>query len=618
MTQQGVHVSGSDAVDSPVLDALREEGITCFVGHAAEQLDGVDTVVASTAVREDNPEIVEAAAARAAAVAALCRPAFGHGGAPHGGGRRHARQDHHHGDAHLRARRRRRGPVVRDRRRGRRAGHQRAHRGRRPVGRRGRRERRRVPRLRARGRRRHERRRRPPRHLGHRGGLRRRPSTTSSARSAEFVVARRRRRRGPRAGPASLASAWPRGRHHGCGRGRRRPGHRSRGRGGPHHVLASCATTRIWSTSRSPSRAPTTRRTPSLALAAGLVLGQDAEALAAGLSTYAGAQPPHGASRRRRRRPGLRLLRPPPHRDPGRPRGRPRPRRRRTPRRGVPAPPRQPHPRVRRRDGSRAARAADRVVVADLYLAREDPDPAVTAQLVVDAVDGPAATPGGPVDDAGRRCSCPSCDPATCCSPSAPATSPPSGRRCSPCWRRRRDVRSGSPSAAGPSAGAGSSRAAGPARASVPSAALVWVIWFSSALAVNRIEVEGTTTLKPMDIRSQAAVRLGEPLARVDTVAIESRVARDGAHRPGRGLASAGRARSGSRSSSASRSAGCCPAARSARSIATASTSARCAPSRRTSSRSGSRPWTRASVSRRSRQRRGRPRAAAHGRPAVC
>lgn len=54
---------------------------------------------------------------------------------------------------------------------------------------------------------------------------------------------------------------------------------------------------------------------------------------------------------------------------------------------------------------------------------------------------------------------------------------------------------------------------------------LVWVLWFSSALAVNRIQVDGATTLKPTDIRSQAAVRLGEPLARVDTLAIESRVA---------------------------------------------------------------------------------------------
>ena len=55
--------------------------------------------------------------------------------------------------------------------------------------------------------------------------------------------------------------------------------------------------------------------------------------------------------------------------------------------------------------------------------------------------------------------------------------------------------------------------------------AVVWVVWFSSALAVNRIEIEGTTTLKPAAIRSVAAVRLGQPLARVDTVVIESRVA---------------------------------------------------------------------------------------------
>jgi cell division protein FtsQ len=59
----------------------------------------------------------------------------------------------------------------------------------------------------------------------------------------------------------------------------------------------------------------------------------------------------------------------------------------------------------------------------------------------------------------------------------------------------------------------------------VAAGAAVWLVWFSSALAVNRIEISGTTTLKRMDIQSQAAVRLGEPLARVDTIAIESRVA---------------------------------------------------------------------------------------------
>ena len=60
MHEQGITVSGSDAKESRVISALRSEGITCFVGHDAQQLDGVDTVIASTAVREDNPEIVEA------------------------------------------------------------------------------------------------------------------------------------------------------------------------------------------------------------------------------------------------------------------------------------------------------------------------------------------------------------------------------------------------------------------------------------------------------------------------------------------------------------------------------------------------------------------------------
>lgn len=60
MHGQGIAVSGSDGNDSKVVEALRNEGITVFVGHDASQLAGVDTVIASTAVREDNPEIVEA------------------------------------------------------------------------------------------------------------------------------------------------------------------------------------------------------------------------------------------------------------------------------------------------------------------------------------------------------------------------------------------------------------------------------------------------------------------------------------------------------------------------------------------------------------------------------
>jgi UDP-N-acetylmuramate--alanine ligase len=60
MLARGVVVSGSDAKESRTLDALRALGATCHVGHAAGNLGDADTVVVSTAVRETNPEVVEA------------------------------------------------------------------------------------------------------------------------------------------------------------------------------------------------------------------------------------------------------------------------------------------------------------------------------------------------------------------------------------------------------------------------------------------------------------------------------------------------------------------------------------------------------------------------------
>ncbi|GAA4805966.1 UDP-N-acetylmuramate--L-alanine ligase [Nocardioides caeni] len=60
MHQMGVSVSGSDANDSAVVAALRAEGIAVHVGHDPSYLLDVDTVIATTAAREDNPEIVEA------------------------------------------------------------------------------------------------------------------------------------------------------------------------------------------------------------------------------------------------------------------------------------------------------------------------------------------------------------------------------------------------------------------------------------------------------------------------------------------------------------------------------------------------------------------------------
>jgi UDP-N-acetylmuramate--alanine ligase len=60
MLARGIAVSGSDAKESRTLDALRALGARCYVGHARSQVEDADTLVVSTAVRDDNPEVVEA------------------------------------------------------------------------------------------------------------------------------------------------------------------------------------------------------------------------------------------------------------------------------------------------------------------------------------------------------------------------------------------------------------------------------------------------------------------------------------------------------------------------------------------------------------------------------
>jgi len=57
---RGLTVTGSDAKDSRELAALRVLGADVHVGHRAEQVRGADTVVVSTAIRDDNPEVLEA------------------------------------------------------------------------------------------------------------------------------------------------------------------------------------------------------------------------------------------------------------------------------------------------------------------------------------------------------------------------------------------------------------------------------------------------------------------------------------------------------------------------------------------------------------------------------
>jgi UDP-N-acetylmuramate--alanine ligase len=61
----GARVSGSDRVDSPVLERLREAGIETAVGHDAANLPAGAEVVVSTAIPKDNPELSAAQAAGA-------------------------------------------------------------------------------------------------------------------------------------------------------------------------------------------------------------------------------------------------------------------------------------------------------------------------------------------------------------------------------------------------------------------------------------------------------------------------------------------------------------------------------------------------------------------------
>ena len=57
---RGLAVSGSDAADGPALASLRAAGVDVHVGHDAALVDGVDTLVVSSAVRESNPELARA------------------------------------------------------------------------------------------------------------------------------------------------------------------------------------------------------------------------------------------------------------------------------------------------------------------------------------------------------------------------------------------------------------------------------------------------------------------------------------------------------------------------------------------------------------------------------
>ena len=56
----GHRVQGSDQADSANVQRLREQGIKVSVGHMAENLGDAEVVVVSTAIKQDNPELVAA------------------------------------------------------------------------------------------------------------------------------------------------------------------------------------------------------------------------------------------------------------------------------------------------------------------------------------------------------------------------------------------------------------------------------------------------------------------------------------------------------------------------------------------------------------------------------
>ncbi len=60
LARRGVTVTGSDDHDTPFLPALRELGVVCHLGYDAAHVGDADTLVVTTAAREDNPEVLEA------------------------------------------------------------------------------------------------------------------------------------------------------------------------------------------------------------------------------------------------------------------------------------------------------------------------------------------------------------------------------------------------------------------------------------------------------------------------------------------------------------------------------------------------------------------------------
>ncbi|MGF1876067.1 UDP-N-acetylmuramate--L-alanine ligase [Photobacterium frigidiphilum] len=60
LLNEGYRISGSDLAPNAVTESLTRKGAEIFFGHAAENVNGASVVVVSTAIAQDNPELVAA------------------------------------------------------------------------------------------------------------------------------------------------------------------------------------------------------------------------------------------------------------------------------------------------------------------------------------------------------------------------------------------------------------------------------------------------------------------------------------------------------------------------------------------------------------------------------
>ncbi len=64
LRNEGYRVTGSDVHENRMVEYLRALDISVFIGHDAAHIEGADVVVRSSAIHDDNPEVVAARAAR--------------------------------------------------------------------------------------------------------------------------------------------------------------------------------------------------------------------------------------------------------------------------------------------------------------------------------------------------------------------------------------------------------------------------------------------------------------------------------------------------------------------------------------------------------------------------